>query len=186
MIYYCGVECQKKDWKRVHSKHCMTAEQFKVVDQSSLPFTFLNPRTNRSITEHGNQSQPVANVTPDILKMADLMHLDRKNVQLMMVDPDIVDEMVYGRCFGNVDILIQNCSGKAIFGWMLFENEFMVEAEAHCAWQPEDETYLINVTPSTPYSPVIASGYFMEDLTVKLKKVADPSIVIPNCVYWKN
>jgi hypothetical protein len=116
-VYYCSDACQKLDWKRVYKKSC---KQSQIIDQSLLPFTFLNPRLDRFIVEHGNQSHQVSKITPHILKMLEQMKMDANQVQMMMVDQDLPIG-AYGRCFGNVEIIIEQFGGTSILGWMLFE-----------------------------------------------------------------
>jgi hypothetical protein len=59
----------------------------------------------------------------------------------------------------------------------------MVEAEAHCAWKPDDETYLVNVTPSSANSDIVVSGYFIMDPLVWDQKIANPTRIISNFIY---
>ncbi len=181
-VYYCSVACQKLDWKRVHKKSC---KQLIVIDQSSLPFKFLNPRSDRFIVEHGNQSHQVSTLTSHILKMLEKMKMNSDQVAMMMVNQDLPIG-AYGRCFGNVEIITEQFGGESIAGWMLFENEFMIEAEAHCAWKPDGETYLVNVTPSSAKTDIIVSGYFIMDPSVWIQKLENPTNIIPNFIYWKD
>ena len=63
-----------------------------------------------------------------------------------MVDRDIQGTQCMP--YTNVLDVIKVKGGTLVSGWLVYENEYIVEAEAWCAWKPPNSNYTLNVTPS--------------------------------------
>lgn len=50
-------------------------------------------------------------------------------------------------CFDNVKQKIKQDGGSPLFGWCIWKNEVLIEAEFHCVWQSRNKKQIIDITP---------------------------------------
>jgi MYND finger len=179
-MYYCNRTCQTIHWP-MHKYLCGKSgssiqEQTQGLIDGVLHFNFLNPREDRTIETYGADTRTIEKLDHHSRKIIKLLNLDQKNVKMMYVDEKIL--LPYGLCLANVNTVIKKHGGKAIRGWTLWEGKYIIEAEFHVVWLPNNEKEIINVTENIDHRPY--SGLFIPDPgTDNLKKA--PS----NIIYWK-
>ena len=154
-VYYCSIECQKKDWK-AHKVHCKTLDV------------------------HGQNAHPVLVCHRKVKKLLACMNIPQQNCVILMIDMDIQGDP--RTPYTNVLNVIDDKGGTAVCGWMLYENEHMVEAEAWCAWRPPNEDFTLNVTPSDTGKPF--GGLFATDIRVS-EFIEEHNSFPENKVLWK-
>lgn len=179
-VVYCNRKCQKKDWKS-HKLACHSFQEMQELDQDLLPMRFVNPRKDRSISKHGKDTSALMQISDPLDNFMKRMNLNVKNAAMMYIHDEVIGGG-YGRCFGNVDTVIKKHGGTSVCGWMMFENEYLIELEAHCVWKPSQQDQYVNVTSNSSGKPF--SGLFVEDSYVQLATVFKTS-PIQNVVYWK-
>jgi len=136
-VHYCSTKCQKDDWK-AHKPRC------------------------KSLDIHGQDASPVLFSNQYVEKLLYFMHLTPKDTIILMIDRDM-----QGKCnqsYRNVMNVVSKRGGTMVPGWMLYQNEHMVEAEGWFAWKPPNSSFTLNVTPNddgTPYG-----GLFVKDQSV--------------------
>ncbi len=155
---YCGIECQRKDWP-AHKLICGKSFETEAADIDTH-MEFINPRPDRSLKTHGTGTVPIVKISKPLIGFIKALKCDIKNANMMYVD-DSFPLGGYGRCWHNVSICIKH-TGKGVvaFGWALFENEHMFEAEMHCVVKYKGHYY--NVTRSA-CATTTYSGMFVED-----------------------
>ena len=79
-------------------------------------------------------------------KLLSHMSVPKENCIILMVDRDIQGTQCMP--YTNVLDVIKVKGGTLVSGWLVYENEYIVEAEAWCAWKPPNSNYTLNVTPS--------------------------------------
>jgi hypothetical protein len=79
-------------------------------------------------------------------------------------------------CYGNVERKVLRNKGTIQYGWAIFHNAFIVEAEHHAVWQ-NDKGELFDITPrnsqftSLPFIPddrIIYSGHPIDNIRLNL------------------
>ena len=130
---------------------------------------------------HAHDTHPAQTKSKGIIRLLRAMKLDYSLAALVGATPQFVGQ--YGRCSYNVELTIRKHGGTRVYGWSLWEGKYVVEAEAHCVWQPPDKEYYINVTPSQ--GGELYSHLFISDpevaISFQIKKRGPP-----NKIYWKN
>lgn len=126
--WYCSRRCQEADYPR-HKLNCGSGKQ---------------PKT---IETHGQGTDVVHECNEDVKKLVTKMKLDPEDCSITMPVKELQGE--YNRSHINVSNVIKSNGGSPVTGWMFYENEHMVKAEARCVWRPKNGNYLINVTPNS-------------------------------------
>lgn len=178
-IQYCSRECQRRDWG-VHKLGCEILQGMiaKTIDQDTLDIEVLNPRTDRKLSTHGENTHVVMEMNDHVAKCLQLMKLSSTPIKMQTTK----EPGGFGRCFTNVDLMVAKHGGKPIYGWQIFENEFLVEMEAHCVWANTESSF-VNVTPIAPQSKQVSNGLFIIDESVG--QIGRQQRPIPNRVFWK-
>ncbi len=72
-------------------------------------------------------------------------------------------------CYYNVARMIKNYGGEAVYGWVLWESDLMIEGEAHCLYR-DNNGAVFDVTPRVSGEDKVL---FVEDsrLNISLKHV---------------
>lgn len=156
---YCSRECQVADW-HVHKNMCSTialhsklpvsekvkARERALEEASRARITIVNPRRDRSIPTHANDTHQTRTRTSALNALIKRMKLRNATVYLTRVDPRY--KGTFGRCAWNVAQLVDRYGGRAVRGWTLWQGAYVVEAEAHVVWKPRDDDQCVfNVTP---------------------------------------
>lgn len=182
-VAYCSIACQKRDWSR-HRHECkaaLQAAQAASIASGTLYFNILNPRSDRNIVEHGNNTSPVQKASAALHAFVSLMECDKSALRFCYVDPK-VSGYPYGKCFGNVRKVVEAHGGKRIVGWMLYEGRHLFEAEAHAVWEEPVNGEYINVTDTMTGRAY--NGFFVPDARVE-RAIESETAVPANVVYWK-
>ena len=201
---YCSERCQRIHWKTGHRQSCKNLMTMKKSDSlplvppseedlkrqqesiknGTLHFEFLNPRSDRSIEVHGNDTVPVMKMDAQVREFIKTqLHLPMSNVGMMYIDSDLSLLGPYGCCDRNAQYAtLKTGSGKAIFGWALYKGKYMVEAEGHTVWKAPSGEYC-NVTLCKAGVP--QPGYFVADYKNVAKYYKENGKKFPsNKVYW--
>ena len=149
-------------------------------------FDFVNPRPDRSVQTHGAETQ-MYNGRDAAAGQTVLAHLGATHSRI--ANPHAKFQMMHGGCFANVEHLVREHGGKAVLGWSLYENEFMLEAEAHAVWEdPEGELYNVtlgNTAEATSVHMFIHPEF--EDWVVQNGELnARGHLHAINTIYWKS
>lgn len=135
-VYYCNKKCQKGNWA-LHKRVCniLSVPQ----NQDELPFRFVNPRPDRFVSKHGNDTTGITKLSFELKTFVE-SHLkcDIKNIVMSSKDMSLPVGS-HGQCYQNVESIKSLFGGTAVYGWQFFENEFLIEAEAHALWAPPSE-----------------------------------------------
>lgn len=149
----------------------------------------MNPRTDRLLSTHGNDTQEVKKKNKNIVAFIQRLGCDINFVAHMTIVQNVPIGS-YGQCFDNVQHLVKKHGGKRLCGWQLFENQFLIEAEAHAVWVPPNSNMYVNVTPSNSgeeYAQKLSKTLFVPCTNVQT--TVDNGLfsggVIKNVVYWK-
>ncbi len=70
------------------------------------------------------------------------------SVPPLVITP-LQDTSIYkpNNCFLNVRSKVKKDGGKAVCGWLVFPPTYILQAVAHCVWQPENSRNFIDITP---------------------------------------
>jgi hypothetical protein len=199
IVSYCGKACQTAHWPRHKSDGCFDSrtEESAAIRTGALHFRFLNERPDRSVEEHGTDTHPMQPAgMPQLKRLLELYrpmnlcHVQdrwshesnaRPEARMMMIDRDVpLGE--YGRCARNVQRVVDARGGAAVYGWSVWEGEYMVECEGHVVWRPAEHNVFINVTPMRGGSAY--SGLFLPDGNVYLQCTTRGPMP-SSLIFWK-
>jgi hypothetical protein len=210
-VFYCSVACQKTDWS-THKRLCgisktlrkaapdTTTSNETLLEAEALKaglvhFQVINPRLDRDPMKSSFMSGTKSAQKHSIAmhRMVEAMGLSADNVSMMRVIPPGSDKsnscmMEYGRCFCNTFRYVKKNGGNRLLGWVLYENDFMVEAEAHAVWVPPvNSTFgkrcYVNVTLDIRGKNY--SALFVPDTSLFKEWVVPPHTTPSNRIYWK-
>jgi hypothetical protein len=99
-----------------------------------------------------------------------------------VVQPKYMKGSEYAHCWWNVERAASEFGGKVVSGWNLFENEYMVEAEAHGIWC-DDKGSWYNITPPLNQKKPV-SCLFLPDARIQWRLQVER--VPSNVLLWKN
>jgi hypothetical protein len=121
---------------------------------------FVNPRADRTLASHGENTHPIAKRKKGFADFLTQLPCEPKTCDMMYFDGSFPVGS-YGRCLHNVNICIDHLRGKGevAYGWALYENEHLYEAEMHCVLKYDGRYY--NVTRARG-SKTTFSGLFVQ------------------------
>lgn len=148
----------------------------------------VNPRVDRTITQHAGDTSPAffrTSAINDLLVHMGLTDEDDNRVWIMKTS-DQYGGGTFARCAQNVELILQRDGGRAVYGWTLWQGEYCVEAEAHVVYQRlYEDSAVYNVTPH--YDGTVLSGLFVEDDRLYQKLLRSPSRTKPkNVLMWRH
>ena len=184
-VHYCSDTCHKQSWPE-HKVICLLLARPQ--NQDLLSITILNPRDDRKISSHGNNTTEIKILRQDVIAFIEQLDCDPNEAALMSMDENLPIG-AHGNCFANVNHLVELHGGKSRCGWQLFENRYLIEAEAHCVWQsPDDPKPYINITPcnaGAAYTKQICKTLFVPCKKVKYVVSKHVDAMIRNVILWK-
>lgn len=83
---------------------------------------------------------------------------------------------ISGHCHLNVKHRIRECGGRRVYGWVIWQQGRMIEAEFHCAWETPDGQ-LLDITPRADGEERVL---FVPDPKRKIEQHPDGDIIFSN------
>jgi len=154
---YCSRRCQNEHWPK-HSPICDPDKQ---------------PKT---VKTHGQNAHNVSIMNDSVKKLLTILDCKPEDCTTVMTTETVSGE--HNQSWINVHRMIEKKGGSIVNGWMFYENEHMIEAEARCVWKPKNSNFLINVTPDSDNKPY--SGLFVRD-----GFIVERGQFPPNKLLWK-
>jgi len=123
----------------------------------------------------------------NVLKILKLIRLDSSPVKVIYKPENFCKKNF---CFPNIDQKIKRDGGQIVYGWQLWEHDFMIEAEFHAVWK-SPQGNMLDITPKQMSEDHIV---FVEDLKMKYEdkqvdnfriKTIDNALVDDYIELWK-
>jgi hypothetical protein len=153
--------------------------QTKMLEDGMLKVNIVNPRDDRTLTEHGSDTQ--AGTVKHMVKLKDMLKLINKK-ECPIVQATVREGLClpYGQCFKNTIEIAKERGGRCLVGWAVFEGKYLLELEAHCIWKTLKGEF-INVTNSIHYESIVQPMTFVIDSS----SFDNEAVAMANVMFWK-